>query len=298
MTNLRSKLISLPSAAAMVTDGDRLAIGGFAVYQRPMAFLRELIRQKRKDLTIVGTANGVDVDMLVGAGCVRRIETSYVGLEKRGLALNFRRAVESGAVEIVDYPEILAFDRFRASQENLPFWPCTYLGGTDILTHNKDIKTFTCPITGKTIYAVPPAAPRVGIIQAVAADEQGNVLIPSHHLVPQTLDILLARSCDVLIVAAEQIVSRAMIRKHARVNEIPSYRTAAVVEVPWGAHPTSLLGSYRADDEHMDEYVASSAKPETFSAYLTKYVTNFADHNAYLEQVGVKTLSALREVAL
>lgn len=296
MKQPRSKLISLAEAAALVADGDRLGIGGFAVYQRPMAFLRELIRQGRRDLTVIGTANGTDVDMLVGAGCIRRVETSYVGLEKRGLARNFRRAVEAGEIEIVDYPEILAFDRFRASQDNLPFWPCTYLGGTDILTYNKDIKAFPCPMTGRTIYAVPPAAARVGVIQAIAADERGNVLVPAHHLVPQTLDILLARSCDILIVAAEQIVSQATVRKHARLNEIPSYRTTAVVEVPWGAHPTSLLGCYRADEAHMDEYVAASETRDGFAAYLARYVGGPSGHDAYLADLGPTRLSALREV--
>jgi glutaconate CoA-transferase subunit A len=296
MKALRSKVVTLSEAAAMVADGDRVGVGGFAVYQRPMAFLRELVRQGRRDLTIVGTANGADVDMLVGAGCVKRVESSYVGLEKRGLALNFRRAVESGEIDMVDYPEILAFDRFRASQENLPFWPCTYLGGTDILTYNKDIKAFACPMTGRTMYAVPPAAPRIGVIQAIAADEQGNVLVPAHHLVPQTLDILLARSCDVLIVTAERIVSRASIRKHARLNEIPSYRTAAVAEVPWGAHPTSLLGFYKSDEAHMDEYVSASASREGFAAYLGRYVRDLRDHAAYLDRIGISRLSSIREV--
>lgn len=280
----------------MVTDGDRIAIGGFAVYQHPMAFVRELIRQKRRDLTIVGTASGIEVDMLVGAGAVKRIETSYVGLENRGLARNFRRSVESGDVEIVDYPEILAFDRFRASQENLPFWPCTYLGGTDILTYNKDIKSFECPMTGRTMYAVPPAAPRVGIIHAIAADEQGNILIPRHHLVPQTLDILLARSCDVLIATVEMVVSRAAIRKNFLANDIPSYRTAAVVHVPWGAHPTPLLSAYVEDAAHLDDYVRASEAPDTFERYLEKFVFEMRSHAQYLDHFGVSHLSALREV--
>lgn len=296
MAQPRSKLTTLEAAAAMIKDGDRIALGGFAVYQNPMAFVRELIRQGRKDLTIVGTCNGYELDMLIGAGCVKRVETSYVGLERRGLARNFRRAVQEGTVEIIDYPEILSFDRFRASQENLPFWTCTYLGGTDILTYNKDIKPFTCPMTGNTIYAVPPADPRVGIIHAVAADEQGNVLVPPRHLVPQTLDILLARSCDTLIVTAEKIVSRDTIKRLSDLNEIPSYRTTVVVEAPYGAHPTPLLGQYRSDDAHMDAYVEASETPEGFAAYLDEYVRGPANHAAYLDRFGVSHMAALREV--
>lgn len=296
MAKPRSKLMTLETAAGLVRDGDRIAIGGFAVYQHPMAFVRELVRQGRKDLTIVGTCNGYELDLLIGAGCVKRVETSYVGLEKRGLARNFRRAVQEGSVEIVDYPEILSFDRFRASQENLPFWTCTYLGGTDILTYNKDIKSFPCPMTGNTIYAVPPADPRVGIIHAPAADEQGNVLIPPRRLVPQTLDILLARACDTLIVTVEKIVSRDTIKRLSDLNEIPSYRTSAVVEVPFGAHPTPLLGQYGSDDEHLDHYVAASESTDGFDAYLDDYVRGPADHAAYLERFGVSHLAGLREV--
>ena len=82
----RSKLASLTEAAALVEDGMRVALGGFAIYQHPMALVRELIRQGRRDLTVVGVANGIEVDMLAGAGCLGRVETSYVGLEKYGLA--------------------------------------------------------------------------------------------------------------------------------------------------------------------------------------------------------------------
>ncbi len=286
----------MQDAVKSIGDGMRLTLGGFAVYQHPMALVREIARQKKKNLTIVGTVNGNEADLLIGAGCVKRIETSYVGLEKWGLARNFRRAVEAGTLEIVDYPEVLAFDRFRASQDNLSFWPCDYLGGTDVLTYNADIKQFACPLTGKRLYAVPPAAPDVVVIHAVAADERGNVLIPPRHLLPQGLDLLLARSCDHLIVTVEKIVSNKTIRQHSDLTEIPSYRTTAVVEAPWGAHPNSMLGQYHADDNHFREYVEASSDPASFARYLDRYVHTPADHHAYLELIGLKQLVQLREV--
>jgi glutaconate CoA-transferase subunit A len=293
---LRSKLVSLAGAAAHIADGARLALGGFAVYQHPMALVRELARQGRRDLTVVGTVNGNDVDLLAGAGCLRRVETSYVGLEKYGLALNFRRRVESGELEVVDYPEVLSFDRFRASQDNLSFWPCDYLGGTDILTYNKEIRAFDCPLTGRRLHAVPPAAPDVAVIHAVAADEQGNVVVPSRHLMPQSLDVTLARACDTLIVTVEKVVAREEIRRHAPHVQIPSYRTSFVVEAPWGAHPTPLLGRYLADDAHFREYVEASATAEGFAGYLRKYVTGPRDHFAYLELIGLERLARLQEI--
>ena len=293
----RSKILSLAEAAGRVPDGGRLAIGGFAVYQHPMAFVRELARQGRRDLTVVGSVNGNDVDLLAGAGCLRRVESSYVGLEKYGLAPSFRRRVERGELEMVDYPELLSFDRFRASQDRLTFWPCDYLGGTDILTYNPDIREFPCPLTGRRLHAVPPADPEIAVIHAVAADERGNVVVPPRRLLPQSLDLTMARAARAVIVTAEQIVSREYIRRHARWVELPSYCVSHVVEAPWGAHPCPVLGRYGIDDAHFREYAAAGASAEGFAAYLARYVTGPADHAAYLALIGPARLESLREAA-
>ncbi|WP_438390433.1 CoA transferase subunit A [Caballeronia sp. DA-9] len=288
-----SKLKTPDEAVALVPDGARLALGGFAVYQKPMAFVRALARARRKDLTIVGTANSYDIDLLAGAGCLKTVETSYVGLEKFGLARNFRRQAESGTLKVVDYPEMGSWDRFRASQEGLAFWPVNFLGGNDVLKHNPDIKSFACPVTGRPMQALPAAEPDVVVIHAVAADEQGNVIFPAHRLLPQNGDVLLARSCETVIVTVEKIVSKAFIRRHAQLNEVPSYRTSAVVEVPWGAHPTPVLSRYLADETHMSEYVEASASTEAFNAYLQRYVFEPRDQHDYLDRVGAARLAHL-----
>lgn len=296
MKNRQSKQISLTDAASLVNDGDRIAIGGFGVYQHPMAFIYELIRQKKKDLTVVGIVNGNDVDILAGAGSLASVETSYVGFEKFGLAPNFRRLIESGELNIVDYPEILSMDRFRASQENFSFWPAYFLGGNDLLKINPAIKPFNCPLTGKKAWAVPPASPDVVVIHATLGDQYGNVLVPTRRLTPQSLDITLARSCDKVIVTVEKIVPTQKIRRHPHLVEIPSYRTTAVVEVPWGAHPTSMLGVYGADDGHVKLYLEASKTPEGFKKYLDDYVYNIGSHTEYLNKIGLETLLNLRKM--
>lgn len=296
MTPSTSKVGSVADAVALIPDGTRLAIGGFAIYQHPMAVVRALIRAGRRDLTVVGTVSGNEVDLLAGAGCLKRVETSYVGLEKYGLAPNFRRAVEEGRIEVIDYPEVLSFDRFRASQENLTFWPCDYLGGTDVLARNPDIKIFTCPISGRSLQAVPPADPEVVVLHAIAADERGNVILPRRHLLPQGLDVIMARGCDTVIVTVEKIVPRALVRRHAEQVQIPAYKTRLVVEAPWGAHPTAVLGRYATDDAHFRDYVAASASPEGFAAYLDRYVHAPSDQAAYLERIGAERLGALTEL--
>ena len=293
-----SRLTTLQEAAAIVKDGQRLTLGGFAIYQRPMAFVRELVRQNRRDLTIVGVVNSIEADLLIGAGCVSRIETSYVGLEKFGLARNFRRAAEAGTLDTVDYPELIAWDRFRASQEGLPFWPCTFLGGSGIVEYNKDIVPFDCPVTGRKMWAVPPAAPDVVVVHAVMGDEYGNVAFHGRKMLPQGVDVTHTRSCDTLIVTVEKIVSGKEMRKRPDLVQIPAFRTTHIVEAPFGAHPTSLLGIYDCDDAAFGDYATASASPETFEPYLQRTVHAPGGHAAYLEALGVERLLALRNVEL
>jgi len=291
-----SKLISLEEAVARVPDGARVAFGGFAVYQKPMAFVRELVRQGRRNLTVVGSANSYDVDLLAAAGALSVVETSYVGLEKFGLARNFRRAAEAGTLSVVDYPEMVSWDRFRASQENLPFWPIPFLGGNDVVTYNEAIRPSDCPMTGRPMHAVPAAAPDVVVIHAIAADERGNVVLPARRLLPQSGDVLMARSCDNVIVTVEKIVPQAFIKRHARLVEIPSYRTKAVVEVPYGAHPTPVLGRYGADEEHYATYAEAAQDAASFERYLDHFVRGPQDHHAYLDLIGTRRLAAIQDL--
>ncbi|PDT50919.1 MULTISPECIES: CoA-transferase [Sinorhizobium] len=267
-----SKLTSLSDATNLVSDGMRLALGGFGIYQHPMAFVRELVRKQRRDLTIVGHVSGIEADMLIGAGAVKRLETSYIGHESYGLAKNTARLAESGRLEIVNYSEYTAFDRFRASQDNLPFWPCYYLAGNDILKRNPDIKQAVCPISGRNFYAIPAAQPDVVVIHTSVGDEYGNAIIPQDRQLIQSLDIIMSRSCSTLIVTVEKIISNAELRQRAGEVEIPAYRTTCIVEAPNGAHPTSMLGYYGSDKPHYGLYVEASATPEGFEQYLRKWI--------------------------
>ena len=289
-----SKLISMQEAAALVPDGARIALGGFAVYQHPMAFVRELVRQKRRGLVLVGVVHGNDADTLAGAGCLARIETSYVGLEAYGLARCFRRAVEAGELEVVDYPELLSWDRFRASEANMTFLAARFLGGSDIAARNPAIVPFDCPLTGRRLWAVPPADPDVVVVHALAADAYGNVLYPERRLLPQSLDITLSRSCDTVIVTAERIVSNAEVRRNAHLTEIASYRTTCVVEAPWGAHPCPVLGFSKIDDEAFRAHARAAADPDSFAAWLDDTVHSVDGHRGYLGTVGMDRLLALQ----
>ncbi|WP_413725301.1 CoA transferase subunit A [Sodalis sp. RH16] len=282
-----SKLTSLNVAAKMVSDGQRIALGGFAVYQRPMAFAGELVRQGRRKLTLVGVVNSIEADLLIGAGAVSRIETSYVGLEKYGQARNFRRAVENGVLEAVDYPELLAWDRFRASQEGLPFWPCAFLGGSGVVKYNPDIIPFTCPVTSAMLWAVPPAAPDVVIVHAPMGDEYGNVAFNHPRMLPQSVDITLTRACDTVIVTVEKIVTAREIKQRPHLVEIPAFRTTHIVEAPFGAYPTAMTGLYDCDDAAFADYAKASASAGHFAAWLAQTVKAPAGPAAWPERFGM-----------
>ena len=287
------KLCTMKEAAALIHDGDRVAFGGFAVYQKPMAMVHELIRAGKKNLTIVGSLNSLEADMLVGAGCVKRIETSYVGLEKFGMAPNFRKAVQNGEVEVVHYPEIISWDRFRADAENLDFWPVSYLGGSDIYNLNPDIVKFKNPVSGGDLYAVPSANPDVAVIHGCVADKYGNVQIQEKHLYPQSIDIAISRSTRNLIVTVEKIVSEEEIRKNAHLTMIPAFRVKALVLAPNGSHPTPVLSYNHTDEKFFREYVESSADEESYRNFMNTYVYEVEDHEAYLQRVGKEQIDAL-----
>ncbi|MDL4915118.1 MAG: CoA-transferase [Enterobacterales bacterium endosymbiont of Blomia tropicalis] len=292
------KLTSLKEAVSTVRDGERIALGGFAIYQRPMALTAELVRQKKRQLTLIGILNGIEADLLTGAGVLHCIETSYVGLERFGLARNFRRAAESGVLKTVDYPELIAWDRFRASQEGLPFWPCTFLGGSGVAANNPDIVPFACPVTARQMWAVPPANPDVVLLHAPLGDEYGNVAFHSRKMLPQSADITLSRCCDRVIVSVEKIVSPQQLSRQPHLVEIPAFRTTHIVEAPFGAHPTSVPGIYDCDERAFWDYVTASATPQRFAQWLQQHITGVADHQAYLDQSGNRRLLALRNMAI
>lgn len=291
------KLCSLEQAVSLINDGDRIAFGGFAVYQKPMAAVQQIIRAGKKDLTIVGCVHSIEADMLIGAGCVSTIETSYVGLEKYGLAANYRRALQEGRIRVVHYPEMLAWDRFRADREGMPFWPVYFLGGNDVARDNPDIKSFTCPITGKQAWAIPAAKPDVVVIHAWRADKYGNVQIQERSMLPQYLNVDMARACRNLIVTVEEIVDTEVIKQSPQLTLIPAFRTAAVCLVPHGSHPTATVACTEEDGDHFEAYVAASDSSEHFDAYLDEYIRGTRDFSAYLEKIGETHLKELEVAA-
>jgi glutaconate CoA-transferase subunit A len=277
------KQVSLADAAAIVQNGMTVAIGGGLSWREPMAFLRELIRQGRRNLHIIGTAHGVDVDMLCGAGAVGIIEESYVGFEQDfGMAPNFRRACEERVTKVHDTCCHTLLQQLRAAEYGVPFLPVRSVQGTDFLQLHPEYKTMTCPFTGLPLVLVPALAPDVAIVHAHYGDVHGNLKI----LPPLVADMLFIRASKHVIATVERLISTDELR--VLEPNVPYFWVEAVVEVPYGAHPTSCYPFYAYDRTHLAEYYRiAQAGPETFvREYLARYVYEPKTHEDYLQRIG------------
>jgi glutaconate CoA-transferase subunit A len=281
---LKSKIVTIGEAADYIKDGSRIIIGGSNLRSHPMAMIRELIRRGIKNLVVEGYSHGIDVDMLVGAHCIKTISASYIGFESLGLAPNFRKGVEKGEVEIIDYPELM--ERFYAGAYGMPFYPTRDLFGTDILKYNKEIKEGVSPITGEKFSALPPAHADIAIIHAGMSDEYGNVLYKPHRLMTADEDIWFSKCADKVIVTVEKIIDNKYVRRNPHMNQIPEYRTSAVVPLHFGAHPCAYDYFYDYDREHLKLYLESSKTEDGYREYLQKYVYGVDSHEKYLDLVG------------
>lgn len=282
MAERMTKLTTIDQAVAQIPDGSRIVLGGFSVYQRPMAAVHALIRAGKKDLTIIGVINSIETDMLIGAGAVRKVETSYVGLERFGLAGNFRRAMQSGRLEVEYYSEMMAWDRHRADREGMEFWPATYLNGTDLIKTNPSLKSITSPFSGREIWLVPAANADYAIIHAYAGDKYGNLQHQERIGLPQSVDFDSARGAKKVIATVEHLLDEVTVQEHVDRTIIPAFKTTALAHIPNGAHPTQTLDSTVIDGAFFREYAEASKSEDTFRAFLDRYIYGTANFEEYL----------------
>lgn len=285
--SLANKVVSLKDAAAMVSDGDQVAIGGHTQRRHPMAILYEMVRQGRKNLRLVGWNNGIDMDLLVGAGCVSEIQTSYVGMGKYGLALNFRRAAQAGEIDIFEESENTALERFRAGAMAIPFIPSKGPLGSDLMRYERETLTMTCPFTGERVAALRASRPDVALIHAHRADKKGNVQLDEEIVMENIADGFIGRSAKTVIVSVEEIVETSEIMLAATRTLLPNFFVHAVVELPCGAHPCCCDTRYDYDFAFTDKYYEASRAPQAFRKFLDEYVYGIPDHDAYLAKVGL-----------
>jgi glutaconate CoA-transferase subunit A len=281
---MKRKLVTMAEAASLVPSGSTIAIGGSIIRRSPAAFVRELIRQGTKDLHILAFPAGFTMDMLAGAGAVRRVEAVYEGLFQFGMAYNFRRGVESGAIEIRDFPETSMIARFRAAAQGISFMPTDVLAGTGMALHNPEqIREITCPFTGRRYHAVEAAVADFTVLHGYVGDEYGNVQFPVQRD-SDDIDPLMAKAANRLIVTVERIIPHEEILQRPNLTYIPHMWVEAIVEAPFGAHPLSCDGYYDEDEEHMAYYQECSREPGRFAEYADTYIHGTKDHWEYLQK--------------
>jgi glutaconate CoA-transferase subunit A len=281
-------LISLRAAAAAVDDGAMVALGGGLSARLPMALVRELIRQRRSGLHVVGSAHGIDVDLLIGAGAIRRCEESYVGFEQDlGLAPSYRRAAEAGDIEIAESCCVTVLNQLRATEMGLPFLPVRGVKGSDLRLLHPEYSEVTCPFTGETLVAVPALRPDVALLHAPVGDRYGNL----HLDQPYVLDERFAGASATVVATVDRIVPTDEVIR-AGVT-IPAHLVSAVAEVPFGAHPASCYPNYAYDREHLTTYLqAAQSGGDDLAKYLQQFVFD-VDEAGYRELIGKPQLERL-----
>lgn len=281
------KRATLADAAALVTDSAIVALGGGLSARLPMALVRELIRQHRTGLHVVGSAHSIDIDMLVATGAVRRCEESYVGFEQDlGLAPAYRRAAQEGTIEVAESCCATLLTQLRAAEMGLPFLPVRGVRGSDIASLHPEYAEVTCPFTGETLVAVPALRPDIALLHAPAGDRYGNL----HLEQPYVLDERFASASRAVIATVDELVSTEEII--ASGITIPAHLVDAVVLAPYGAHPASCYPRYAYDRRHLSEYVAAA---QAGDEHLNKYVATYVQpgEDAYRALIGADRLAEL-----
>jgi glutaconate CoA-transferase subunit A len=266
-----------------VHDGAFVGIGGFGHVRVPMAVIYEIVRQGIRSLTVAGKTAVHDLDVLIGAGCVARVECAYsFGHELRGLSPAGRRAVESGQVQVAAEISNAGYQwRFLAGMMGIPFIPVRGLSGTDTFAKSS-AKQIVDPWSGKPVTLIPAAIPDVALLHVPRCDRFGNVQLDG---IPVE-DFELARAARRVIVSTEEIIDEEEIRCNPRATVIPFYIVDAVCHMPFGAHPCQMPYQYYFDEAHIGEWLALTRSEEGTQAYLKKYVFEVVDFQGYLERIG------------
>jgi glutaconate CoA-transferase subunit A len=291
-----SRVVSMREAIAThVHDGDTIALEGFT-HLICFAAAHEIIRQKRKNLTLCRLTPDLVADQMIAAGCLKKVVFSWIGNPGAGSLHAFRRAIEQHEqpLEIDEYSHFGMVARFAAGAAGLPFWPLRNYAGTDLPRVNKNIRDVTCPFTGDKIAAVPALTPDVAILHVQRSDARGNAQIWGVLGVQKEA----AFAADRVIVVAEEIVDQAVIRADPNRTVIPEFIVDAVVHEPWGAHPSYTQGYYDRDNDFYVKWEEISKDRARLGQYLDEYVFGVADRAVYLEkQPGLtERLSADRRV--
>ncbi|MDU5143680.1 MAG: CoA-transferase [Paenibacillus dendritiformis] len=261
------KIIALQEAAALVRDGDILALGGNVLHRAPMAMVRELVRQRKRRLRLVKTAGAHDIDLLCAAGCVQSVDAGFVSYETEyGLAMHYRKAVERGEVQGHEHACYTVICALRAAAAGAPFMPVAGLKAGDLIAANDYFAAITNPFGDEPVTVVRSIVPDVAVLHVQECDEDGNAVI----LGPKFEDVLMSRAAKRVILTTEKIVPKSKMRMRPDSVDIPRFLVEAVVHAPRGAAPCSCDKSYEADFKMLERFVKMKTAAE-IEAYVQAY---------------------------
>lgn len=263
----------------LVRDGDTVALEGFTQLIC-FAAAHEIIRQRKRDLTLCRLTPDLAYDQMIAAGVCKKLVFSYAGNPGVGSLQAFRRAVEKNeprALELEEYSHFGMVGRYIAGAARLPFYPVNSYVGSDLPRANPRIRQIQSPYGDEKIYVVPPLNPDVAILHAQRADKNGNTQIWGLTGVQKEAAFASQR----VIVAVEELVDESVIRADPNRTLIPDLIVDAVVVEPFGAHPSYAQGYYDRDNAFYVEWDTIAREAATLDAWLDEWVYGVENRAAY-----------------
>jgi glutaconate CoA-transferase subunit A len=289
-----SKLMSMRDAVArFVPDGASVCLNTAIEALIPFAAGHELIRQRRRDLTLIGPISDMLFDQLIGAGCVKRIIAAWVGNVSAGLGHNYRRAAETGVpvpLEVHDHSNLTLAFGLKAAALGAPYLPTRSLLGTGLLESNPTFKQASDPWSGAPLVLVPAIVPDVAILHVQRADEDGRGHVWGALGVTREAALAARR----VILVAEEIWPGERMLSDPGLVLAPEIKVAAIVHEPFGAYPSPVQGYYGRDHDFYRRFHEESRTAEGNLDWLDRWVLGVDDWKGFLDRVGAEVLERIR----
>jgi len=258
----------------------------------PFAVGHEIVRQGKKDLTLVGPISDMLFDQLIGSGCVKKVVAAWVGNVIMGVGYNLRRAVEAGIprrVEVEDYTNFTIALALHAGGLGIPFLPTKTLLGTGMMSESSIFKKMECPFTKERLALIPALTPDVAVLQAQRADEEGN----THFWGGSGVTKEAALAARKVMVVVEEVVPKKVIRRDPNRTLLPGFLVHAVIPEPWGAHPSPIPGYYHRDHEQYIHYHHASRERDGYLNWLDQWVLGVKNRGEYLKLLDGEKVQSL-----
>lgn len=287
--SLRDKVMTLEEAAALVKDGDHVAIGGCTLSRTPMAMVWALIRAGRQDLTVSRSITSTEGDLFYGSGACKHLMTSWFSQGiVWGVSKVMRHYTETKQAVFEEWSHMAMGLRYRAGAQGVPFLPTRTMLASDVGARIDQTKEMTCPFTDEPLLLVPALNPDVALIHVQRCDQYGNAQMDGLPF----MDADIAMAANKVILTTERVVSNDQIRRAPDQTKIPFITVDAVVEVPYGCAPHECYGVYEPFLPNLDAYAEMiRTDPEAgVKEYIQKFIKEPDSWSDYLDLLGMENL--------